>query len=214
MYKAFIFDFDGVIINSENLWRERENTFLPSLIGKKVFERIKKDILGSTIYSIFAMAKKNGSTISKEKFLKKYYFEQSKVYDKSELTKDIELLLNFLIKNNIKIGLVSATEEIEIKKVINILPQKNEFKIIISLGDRKDIRPKPFPDGYLKAMLKLGVKPKETVILEDSNKGIASAKASGAITLCLRQNLPKDYVSKGADYYMNTIKEVIDFLKQ
>lgn len=210
--KAFIFDFDGVIINSENLWRKRERNFLPDLIGKDVFKKIEREILGSTIYTIYDMAKKNGTTTTEEEFYKKYYKVQSKIYNDSPLTKDIEALIEFLTLNNIKIGLVSATEGVEIKKVLDRLPQKNSFDIIISLGDRKDIQPKPFPDGYIEAMRKLKVKPLETVILEDSNKGIAAAKASGAITLCLTENLLPNYKPQGADYYMKNIQEVIQFL--
>jgi len=45
--------------------------------------------------------------------------------------------------------------------------------------------------------------------LEDSNPGIASAKAAGAFTIGLRQNLIDGYQQVGADAYANTIDEVI-----
>jgi len=49
----------------------------------------------------------------------------------------------------------------------------------------------------------------KTIILEDSNPGIASAKAAGAFTIGLRQNLIDGYQQVGADAYANTIDEVI-----
>lgn len=42
---------------------------------------------------------------------------------------------------------------------------------------------KPSPEGYYKAMLHFGVKPEETLIVEDSPVGIAAASASGANVL-------------------------------
>jgi beta-phosphoglucomutase len=42
-------------------------------------------------------------------------------------------------------------------------------------------KPKPHPDGYLLAMQRLGVKPAEAVIFEDSPVGLAAASASGAL---------------------------------
>ena len=214
MIKAFIFDFDGVIINSENLWRERESAFLPSLIGKEVFKKIQKEILGSTLYTIYDIAKKNGSGVTQEEFYKVYNEEQAKIYQESPLTENIELLIEFLVKNDIKIGLVSATEGKEIRKVIGRLPLQNAFAIVISLGDRKDIRPKPFPDGYLQIMKQLGVDPSETVILEDSKKGVTAGKKSGAFVICFIQYLLSSLISDNADMYAKSIQDVVDYLKK
>jgi len=52
--------------------------------------------------------------------------------------------------------------------------------------------PKPSPSMYLLAMAELGVSPKETLIIEDSDVGIASAKASCANVM--RVNGPQDII--------------------
>jgi len=54
--------------------------------------------------------------------------------------------------------------------------KKNDFDYILSLNDRKDLRPKPYPDGYIETMKVLDTTPKSTIVLEDSNSGIKSAK--------------------------------------
>jgi len=63
----------------------------------------------------------------------------------------------------------------------------------VTLHDRPDLAPKPAPDGYIAAMKNLNVKAKNTLVLEDSNAGIASAKAAGAYTVAFRQNLVEGY---------------------
>jgi beta-phosphoglucomutase len=40
--------------------------------------------------------------------------------------------------------------------------------------------PKPHPEGYIRAMIKLGIMPDECIIVEDSDKGLAAARATGA----------------------------------
>jgi len=91
---------------------------------------------------------------------------------------------------------------------------EDDIELIISLYERPDLAQKPAPDGYLAAMESLGASPATTIILEDSNVGIQSAKASGALTIGLRQNIIKGYKQEGTDVYANTIADVLAFVKQ
>src|SRR5256885_892221 len=56
---------------------------------------------------------------------------------------------------------------------------------------RDDVtRGKPSPDLYLLAASRLGVKPEVCVAVEDSNHGVASAHAAGAITIMVPDMVP------------------------
>jgi beta-phosphoglucomutase len=44
-------------------------------------------------------------------------------------------------------------------------------------------RPKPHAEGYIRAMIRLGVMPEEVLVVEDSDKGLQAAEASGAEVL-------------------------------
>ena len=54
---------------------------------------------------------------------------------------------------------------------------KSEFEVIVS-GDDVKVG-KPAPDCYLLAAKKLGVKPKDCVVIEDATFGVRAAKAAG-----------------------------------
>ncbi|HSW88764.1 MAG TPA: HAD family hydrolase, partial [Candidatus Saccharimonadales bacterium] len=82
-----------------------------------------------------------------------------------------------------------------------------------SLDKRSDLPHKPAPDGYLEAIRMLGSTPQSTIILEDSNAGIASAKAAGAFVIGLRENLVEGQSQNGADIYADNINEVISIIK-
>jgi HAD superfamily hydrolase (TIGR01509 family) len=61
---------------------------------------------------------------------------------------------------------------------LSVAGARDLFDVIITLQDVAHPKPHPFP--YLKAMIQLGVGPRETVIFEDSLTGLQSAQASGA----------------------------------
>jgi beta-phosphoglucomutase-like phosphatase (HAD superfamily) len=46
--------------------------------------------------------------------------------------------------------------------------------------------PKPAPDIYLEATRRLGAEPRQTIAIEDTPTGLASAKAAGLFTVQVR----------------------------
>jgi len=212
--KAFIFDMDGVIIDSEAVWGKYEQDFLINLVGQKIVDKIKDQLLGSTTYVIYDLVKKYGGTISKEKFLREYDNQAMKIYAMSTPTNDINKLLRKLSDLGFKIGLVTASHANWIDEVLKKIRNRDLFEYTLSLADRTDLQTKPAPDGYLEAMKVLGSTPEKTIILEDSNKGIVAAKASGAFTICLREHLADDYPSTGADMYIQNLKTLLTFLDE
>src|SRR3989344_2111172 len=213
MDKAFIFDMDGVIVNSEIVWEKYQEVFLSGLLGKDIYKKIKGDLLGSTAKVIFELARKYGLALSRDEFFQKYDHQAVLVYKESKLTKDIEVLIEKLVAMNFNIGLVTSSRSLWIDQVLPRLKNRNSFKYVLSIGDRDDLESKPSPAGYLEAMKKLNSTPGKTIILEDSNKGIQSAKKSGALTVCLREHLRKNYLPQGADIYIDDLASLIKLLE-
>lgn len=79
------------------------------------------------------------------------------------------------------IALVSTASR---KSILDILRQFHRTEAFDSIFAQEDIpRKKPAPDGFLLAMQHFHVTPENTVIFEDSEEGIAAAKACGAAYL-------------------------------
>lgn len=213
MNKAFIFDMDGVIINSEPVWAGIEKKFFIQLLGEEIFAKIKGELIGASIQLIYQHATQNGLQMEWVGFRSEYDKLAKQVYKKSELTKDFEQLLELLKSLNFKVGLVTASTASWIDQVLPKLKNPKAFDCILSVIDREDLKPKPSPDGYLEAIKKLGSSPSKTIILEDSNKGLSAAKQSGALTICLREHLPLDYQPQGADLYIDNLSSLIKLLE-
>jgi HAD superfamily hydrolase (TIGR01509 family) len=178
MEKAFVFDMDGVIVDTENAWELYGDSFLLKLFGKKIREKVG-DVIGMTINEEYSRAVKYGFSMDKQQYIKLYDEKAKYVFSKAAITPDVNLLAEELIKMKFKIGLVSSSRRTWINYLLPRLNFGGKIDYIISVNDRTDLKPKPAPDAYLEAMKELGSIPQKTIILEDSNRGIQAAKSAG-----------------------------------
>jgi phosphoglycolate phosphatase-like HAD superfamily hydrolase len=98
-----------------------------------------------------------------------------------------------------------------IETVLKRLSFSHDINYVISINDRTDLKPKPDPSSYKEAIKHLNAD--FTFILEDSNAGIAAAKAASAYTIGLTVNLLPGYKQQGADIYANNMNEVVKILE-
>lgn len=179
MYKAVVFDMDGVIFDSEKLilqiWKE---------IGKE------NDIpnIEETMYQCLGV----NATETKQIFLRIYgedfpydvYVKEAsrRFHAKADggelpMKPGVVELLSFLKENGYVIGLASSTREGAVRQELTDAGIICYFKEL-TCGDMLK-KSKPAPDIYLMACEKLGVGPEEAIAIEDSYNGIRSAYAAG-----------------------------------
>ncbi|MGE5280218.1 MAG: HAD family hydrolase [Deltaproteobacteria bacterium] len=109
-----------------------------------------------------------------------------------------------LAGKGIRMGLVTGTAAHE---VAQILPAalRRRFSVRVT-GD--DVRHgKPHPEPYLLALKKLGLRPRQAVVLENAPFGIHSAKKAGLMCIALQTSLPKAYL-KDADLVLSTYRQL------
>ena len=183
------------------------------MFGEEIAEKLGNTI-GMTLKDEYREAVKLGYSVDYKEFFKRYDKKASSVFSKSKITDGVEKLAEELIMLNFKLGLVSSSSRKWIDYLLSRLSFSDKLEQIISLGDREDLKSKPEPDGYLEALKNLDADPKQSIVLEDSNTGIQSAKASGAYVIGFKGNLIDGYVQKGADVYADTMDDVIKLVKE
>jgi beta-phosphoglucomutase len=87
----------------------------------------------------------------------------------------------------VPVALVSAAARSEIDPVLDATGLRECFALVISQDDVT--RGKPDPQPYLLAAERLGVEPSDLLVLEDTDVGVASAKAAGARVVGLTRTL-------------------------
>jgi beta-phosphoglucomutase-like phosphatase (HAD superfamily) len=214
MNKAFIFDFDGIIVDSEPIWEIENEVIFSQLYGRDIQSNMGS-VIGLNMDTIHQKAVVQGSTVPVAELYRLVLERAPEVYRNARITSGIQELKDELEKLDFHLGIVSTSRTDWIEIVLKRLNWNTaDFKIIISLQDRIDLAHKPSPEGYIHALQKLGAEPKTTIILEDSNPGIQSAKASGATVIGFKANLVKGYIQKGADLYAENVEDVIEIIKR
>lgn len=210
--KTVIFDMDGVIFDSENVYLDELIQFFKNYdidISEKQCEEvigIDNRLFESKIYSWW-----NNKT-SKEEFtqlLNTYYKQIKRDYQKI-LNPHIIDLLDYLKNHRYKIALASSSSRKLIHYALENAKLTKYFDLIVS-GDEFE-ESKPNPQIYLYTMEELHVTKHESLIIEDSYPGILAAKRAGVDVIALK-NKSIHLDQSQANYIVHDLIEVIKLLK-
>jgi HAD superfamily hydrolase (TIGR01509 family) len=90
----------------------------------------------------------------------------------------------------VAVAVVSGSARSEIEPVLEAAGLDSSIAVLVAAEDVE--RGKPAPDGYRLALELLGIGPDEAVAVEDSDVGIAAAKAAGLRCVAVTGTLPPD----------------------
>ena len=189
---AIIFDFDGVIVNSEPLWFKAAKLSLIEMNLKYDDKITYKNTIGMISENVWKILLKSElDTNQKKKLNLTYRLKLHLLFNKElKLTTGI---IGFLKKNELPIKIVSNASKKYINETLNRFNIKNfRKKDIISCSGK--LNPKPMPDGYLKAVNDLNIPINNILVIEDSDVGIEAAKSAKIKTIIRythnNENLP------------------------
>ncbi len=94
------------------------------------------------------------------------------------------------------VAIVSGAARAEIEPVLDASGLRDAVRLIVSMEDVP--RGKPEPDGYLRALELLDLRPEEAVAIEDSPPGVAAAQAAGLRCAALTRTFTAERLA-GAD---------------
>ena len=91
---------------------------------------------------------------------------------------------------HVPVAIVSGSARAEIEPVLEAAGIRDAIAALVSEDDVR--RSKPDPEGYLLALHLLGVDARETAAVEDSEAGVAAAKAAGVYCAAVTTTLPAE----------------------
>lgn len=205
--KAFFFDMDGVLVDSEHMWGVNEPLLLKELVGEENFGKLNR-FPGMSIKDTFTQARALGVDIDWPTFIAAYHRLAPKAYKEMELTPGVNELGSFLATQDYKLGIVSSSPRAWIDMVMERLTFADKIECIVSAMDDEGIRPKPEPDAYVIALQKLNADPAISFALEDSSTGIRAGRAAGVRVIGFRGNVVDGHEPEGAEVYVDTMQDV------
>jgi HAD superfamily hydrolase (TIGR01509 family) len=177
-YEAILFDFDGVLADTEPLHFESWAEALQPLgisLDWQTFEKYCIGIPDRVVAEFFrglVHPPADFEAVWARHPAKRALF-LAKLLEKPFFLPEVPALIESL--NGYKLGVVSASSRIEIEPALEAAGIRDCFEVVIGTEDVECT--KPAPDPYLLAMRRLGVA--KALAVEDSEAGVASATAAG-----------------------------------
>ena len=197
--KGVAFDLEGTLINIEAAHHQGHLAVAAELgVNLSIEQAINKipAFIGGPDIEVAKSIKKLAKSDTPIEYIierKKLHFQQFLPSIEIKLRPNAAGFIVNLIKANIKItiGTVTAKED-----AINLIKKANldhffEIQNIVFLEDVK--KSKPSPDVYIETAKRLGIKPREQLVIEDSIVGVKAAVSAGSQVIAIPTIQTKDF---------------------
>lgn len=210
--KGIIFDLDGVIVDTAKFhylaWRKMAND-----LGFDISLEQNEQLKGvSRVHSLQQILGWGNKTVSEEEFERlmtsknEDYLARIAHMGEEDLLPGVKKVLDYLTKNKIPFALGSASKNA--RPILKGLKIDQRFKAVVDGNDVS--KAKPDPEVFLIAAEKLGIKPADCVVIEDSVAGVEAANIANMVSIGLGDKV----VLKEADYNFSDFTEIdIQFIE-
>ncbi len=183
MTDAVIFDLDGVLVDSEQLWNEAKHELVVST-GGRWLQDAPRAMMG----------------MSSPEWSSYLHDELGVPLPVGEINEEVVTRIERLYRAHLPLlpgavnavrslsarwplGLASSSNREIIDLVLELAGVDGEFKATVS--SEEVARGKPAPDVYLETARRVGVAPERCVALEDSSNGLRAAVAAGMTVIAV-----------------------------
>ena len=213
-FQAYIFDFDGVIVDSEPLHAiAKQNTLDRFLI--KYPASLFSEFKGRTDVDFFDYVSRElaeGKATAGELGAHKQK-EYIKLFEDVSLVPGIQDFICFSRNQLKQLGLATSATGRDFSLAANKYQLRTWFDVIITGDDTK--YHKPHPEPFLKVISKLSVPIEKILVIEDSPNGIHSAKAANCMVAAITTSFNSNELQvAGADLVVTSFPELTQVLKQ
>lgn len=198
--KVAIFDFDGVVMDTETVYTEFWDVKGEELLDRKDFGSEVKGQSLNLIYDTYFPDRKD-----LQKQLDKEVVDMDSNMDYQYIPGAKECM-KALREAGVVIGVVTGSCNRKMSYVDEQHPDFKDLADVIITSDHVT-HAKPHPEGFLLAMEKLDAKPEQVVVFEDSIYGLEAAREAGATVVGLVTTNELELVKPLSDY---VIKDFID----
>ncbi len=204
--QAVVFDLDGLMFNSEDLYDEVSDQLLRRR-GRFLTPELKRKMMGVTeLCSMQIMIERHQFTDTAESLLA----ESDAIFDRL-LPGDLApmpglmALLDALEGAGLAKAIATSSRRPFVTRVLDHFELRPRFQFLLTAEDVTDA--KPHPEIYRTAAARFGLAPQQILVLEDSENGCRAATAAGAWTVAVPSHHTWDHEFSGVQLIADSLAD-------
>ncbi|MFY9143759.1 HAD family hydrolase [Sulfuricurvum sp.] len=210
MKKQILFDNDGVLVETEHWYYTASAEVLDSMGFTLTLERYRDIMIHGQ--SAFLIAEEAGVPISETD---KWRSRRNELYQHYLRTEDIAIpgvreVLEQL-SQRYRMGIVTSALRCDFDLIHASRGITDYMDFVLCSGEYP--RAKPYPDPYLMGLERLGGEKHETIIVEDSERGLRSAVAAGIDCVIVYNDFTTTHDFSKATHRIDTLGELEKLLR-
>ncbi|MHC4575180.1 MAG: HAD family hydrolase [Planctomycetota bacterium] len=194
MLRAVIFDFDGVITDSEILHLRAFNQMLARFGIEITTKDYYRDYLGLTDLDLINLLAEKGLLKVEADRIEELAREKKEIFEglastEGNIIEGVRDFLGMLRDNGTPMAICSGALQAEIELILENAGLRHFFEVIVSAEQVK--KGKPDPEGFKLSLQRLNersqnpIEANECIVIEDSHWGLEAAKAAGMHTVAI-----------------------------
>lgn len=207
---AILWDFDGVIVDSERLWQEAAPVFYEQQVGERISREQQEKFVGGSLYNAWEILSQEYSLKSDfEKFEKECVaFAIADMYPKVKFIPGVLEAIKTFHVQGIKQIIGTSGNRGWFNPTFDRLGLAEYFKMTVASEDVNG-KGKPAPDIFLRCAELLEVDSTKCLVIEDSMNGCVAGKAAGATVWGFRNGWNETQNLSMADWEFSSFSTMI-----
>lgn len=209
MRKYILFDNDGVLVETE-IWYYRANVKILKNLGITLDESVYLNLMaqGKTSWEVAREHGISEETIITSRYKRDEYYQEYLKKENIEISGVEEVLQE--LKQKYKMAIITTSRRVDFNIIHANRTIKDYMDFILCVEDYP--RAKPYPDPYLAGLTKFKAQKKETIVVEDSQRGLNSAIAAGIDCVIVKNEFVQSHDFTKAYHKINVLNELINVL--
>jgi HAD superfamily hydrolase (TIGR01509 family) len=210
MATAILWDHDGVLVDTERLYFQATRDVLASVGVDLTAEMYRQFFLTESRGAWHLVAERGiaPTEIEKLRALRNDRYREMLTSGDVAIPGALDLLER--LKSRYRMAVVTSSHREHFDAIHNRTRLRDLVEFVVTPDDYTHY--KPHPEPYLLALGKLGLPAAECIAIEDSERGLQSARAAGIRCCIVRTELTEGCAFEGADRCFASLAEVGEFL--
>ena len=200
-----LFDNDGILVETEKWYFEANKKSL-ALLGLNLDMDFYQNIMikGGSAFELAQLHNIKNNIIEKHRRIRDNYYQEF-LQTKDITIPNVKKVLKELSKKY-KRAILTTSRRVDFELIHNNRGLIDFMDFVLCVEDYT--KAKPHPEPYLKGLEKFGAKDYEAIVIEDSQRGLESAKNANIDCIVIKNEFTSKQDFKKADYFINSFEEL------